>query len=164
MDEGPALANRLFHNAGNDTPMDVNAQSGADAPDQTIGVAYADYDLDGWTQLVIGNLGVPYKLFRNQALAASGNRWMIVRLTGNGPVNRDAIGANAQVRTVNGVVQLQEDKSSSSLGSRKALGLYLGLGSWKVEALTVTWPGGFRQFWSTVPTNTLIDLVMRHQS
>ncbi len=56
--------NRLYRNAGADTFADVTAHSGSADPGYGFGVAAADYDADGDTDLFVANYG-PNALYRN---------------------------------------------------------------------------------------------------
>jgi len=135
--------------------IDISAGSGADDAGQTLGVAYADYNKDGWVDLVIGNLGEPYTLLRNEGTTGAGGHWLTAALSGGGPVNRDAVGARLEVVTTNGLTLTQEVKSGSSLGSGNELALHFGLGSAAVETITVRWPDGLEETFSTVPEDTI---------
>jgi enediyne biosynthesis protein E4 len=56
----------LFHNRGNGTFEDVTAKSGIfDPTSKSLGVALADYDRDGWPDVLIANDTQPNKLYRN---------------------------------------------------------------------------------------------------
>jgi hypothetical protein len=57
---------RLYHNLGNGRFTDVTHQAGLDAAHgKTLGVAAADYDGDGRTDLYLANDGMPGDLFHN---------------------------------------------------------------------------------------------------
>jgi hypothetical protein len=65
----PGAFNPLFRNDGTGVFTDIGPASGADDPGPSVGVAAADYDNDGWVDLVVGNYDRGYRLFRNPALA-----------------------------------------------------------------------------------------------
>lgn len=142
--EGTA-ANPLFHNNGDGTFADLGAASGAANEGATIGVAYADYDRDGWVDLVIGNFDEGYHLYRNQTGDQSNHNWLTIKLVGSGPVNRDGVGARVTVTDSDGRSQIQEVRLGSSLGSGDAAELYFGLGEAGVTNVTVRWPDGMVQ-------------------
>ena len=65
-DNFPAINNVLFHNNGDGTFTDVSAKSGiAVTPGKSLGVAFADYDGDGWMDMYVANDSVPCFLFHN---------------------------------------------------------------------------------------------------
>ena len=56
----------VYRNAGNGTFEDLTEASGfAGAPGKGLGIAFNDYDLDGWTDVVVANDSFPQQLFRN---------------------------------------------------------------------------------------------------
>jgi hypothetical protein len=60
------IANVLFRNNGDGTFTDVSAPAGiASAPGKGLGIAFADYDDDGWIDVYVANDSVPCFLFRN---------------------------------------------------------------------------------------------------
>ena len=57
----------LFHNNRDGTFTDVTAQSGiAKARGKGLGVAFHDYDHDGWPDILVANDSFPQQLFRNK--------------------------------------------------------------------------------------------------
>jgi enediyne biosynthesis protein E4 len=65
-DNFEAIANILFRNNGDGTFKDDSAKSGiASAPGKGLGVAFADYDDDGWIDIYVANDSFPCHLFRN---------------------------------------------------------------------------------------------------
>lgn len=60
------IANLLFHNNGDGTFTDVSAKSGIANPEgKSLGVAFADFDGDGWTDIYVANDSVPSFLYHN---------------------------------------------------------------------------------------------------
>src|SRR4051794_35048836 len=60
------IANLLFHNNGDGTFTDVSARAGIANPEgKSLGVAFADFDGDGWTDIYVANDSVPCFLYRN---------------------------------------------------------------------------------------------------
>ena len=51
-------------------------------PLPSMGLAYADYDKDGWLDFVLGNWNQGYVLYRNTGGASHDRRWINVRLRG----------------------------------------------------------------------------------
>jgi hypothetical protein len=140
----------LFQNNGNGGFSDVTPASWKAQPNPSMGLAYADYDQDGWVDFVLGNWNEGYALYRNQGLAGQGNHWLTIRLVGAGRVNRDAVGARAYVRTNDGRTQMQEVISGSSLGAGNDMALHFGLGQAAIEQVTIVWPDGLTQQFNDV--------------
>ena len=62
----PALTNVLYRNNGDGTFTDVSTTSGIDrVAGKALGVAVADYDGDGWTDIFVANDSIPCFLFHN---------------------------------------------------------------------------------------------------
>jgi enediyne biosynthesis protein E4 len=65
-EEFPATTNILYHNNGDGTFTDVSQRSGIAAKKgRALGVAFADYDGDGLTDIFVANDGMQQYLFRN---------------------------------------------------------------------------------------------------
>ncbi len=137
-------SNPLFQNDGTGKFAEIGYTSGAGDPGPSVGVATADYDNDGWVDLVVGNYDRGYHLFHNAGLAKD-NRWLTLKLVGDGPVNRDAVGARVIVTTADGLTQMQDVHNGSSVGGGSALELYFGLGKSKLETVEIRWPDGSEQ-------------------
>ena len=151
--EGKTAENLLFANNGDGTFNNVGERSGADDPGRSTGVAYADYDEDGRVDLVVGNYDAGYRLYRNESGAGEQNNWLAIKLVGDRPVNRDAIGARVTVVDSDGHSQMQEVKNGSSLGAGNTLTLHFGLGVAAVENVMVQWPDGSAQDWGKLKSN-----------
>ena len=64
--EFPRTTNILYHNRGDDTFEDVSERSGIAAKKgRGLGVAFADYDGDGFTDIFVANDGMQQYLFHN---------------------------------------------------------------------------------------------------
>ena len=65
-DNYPGAANLLFHNDGNGAFTDVSAKAGiANPAGKGLGVAFADFDGDGWPDVYVANDSVQCFLYRN---------------------------------------------------------------------------------------------------
>jgi hypothetical protein len=65
-EEFPATTNILYHNNGDGTFTDVSQRSGiASKKGRALGVAFADYDGDGFTDVFVANDGMQQYLFHN---------------------------------------------------------------------------------------------------
>ena len=65
-DQFPATTHLLFHNDGHGHFRDVSEESGiAKSPGKGLGVAFNDYDRDGWPDILVANDSVAQQLFHN---------------------------------------------------------------------------------------------------
>jgi hypothetical protein len=65
-DQFAPVQHLLFHNEGNGRFRDVSEESGiAKSPGKGLGVAFNDYDRDGWPDLLVANDAVAQQLFHN---------------------------------------------------------------------------------------------------
>jgi hypothetical protein len=55
----------LYHNDGNGKFSEVSHQAGIDKPGKGLGLAIADYDHDGWMDIILTNDSIPEYLFHN---------------------------------------------------------------------------------------------------
>lgn len=146
-------ANPLFHNNADGTFTQISCGNEAADVRPSMGVAYADYDQDGWVDLVVGNMDEGYRLYRNLTGDQSTNYWLALELVGGGPVNRDAIGVRVYLTTPDGITQMQEVINGSNLGAGSELALNFGLGKASRADLTIRWPDGRTQKFENVAAN-----------
>jgi hypothetical protein len=65
-DNYPGIANVLYHNNGDGTFTEVSQKAGiANPAGKSLGVAFADFDGDGWTDIYVANDSVQCFLYRN---------------------------------------------------------------------------------------------------
>jgi hypothetical protein len=65
-DQFPPISHLLFHNEGHGRFRDVSEESGvAKSPGKGLGVAFNDYDRDGWPDILVANDSVAQQLFHN---------------------------------------------------------------------------------------------------
>jgi hypothetical protein len=168
-DDRIGLSDRLFRNRGGGTFDDVSEDSGVSDLLYTLGVATADYDGDGFVDLVIGNQDAGYRLLRNLGTPSACQHWLRIRLVGDTQpdadgqfgVNRDAIGSRVAVELDDGRVRIQELASGSSLGAGNDLSLHFGLGAALPYRVTVRWPDGRTTRYSGVPVDQEWTLTWR---
>ncbi len=150
---GP-YADTLFRNNQDGTFADVSGLMPL-AEQPTLGMAYADYDRDGWLDFVITEWDAGFKLLRNRG---GGSNWIALQLVGDGPVNRDAVGARVTLTRTDGLTQTQSIINGSGLGSGNDLTLHFGLADSQVAMVTVHWPNGDTTTNAELPTNSYVTL------
>jgi enediyne biosynthesis protein E4 len=136
--------NSLFHNEKNGKFAEVSAPGGLNAlPLRAArGVAFADFDNDGYVDVLVANNGDPPTLLHNNAVHKS--HFANFKLLG-AKSNRDAMGARVKI-TAGGVTQVREIAGGGSYLSQSDLGAHFGLGeATVVTTVDVTWPSGGHQ-------------------
>lgn len=155
--------NYLFSNNQDGTFEDATPLSWSTNPSPSVGVAYADYDRDGFVDFVQGNWNEGYKLYRNRGIAGAGNRWLSFDLKGDGRVNKNAIGSRVYLDLSDGRTLMQEVKSGSSLGAGNSTVLHFGLGAATVVRCEVVWADGTREVFNEVAANQILALTYKPQ-
>jgi enediyne biosynthesis protein E4 len=144
--------NSLFHNDGNGKFIEVSKTSGDgfETPHIGRGVGFADFDNDGFMDLVVANNNDPPSLLHNGG--GNGNHFVSFKLIGT-KSNRDAIGARLKL-TAGGLNQIREIQSGGSYMSQSDLRALFGLGaSSKIERLEISWPSGAKQVFADFPAD-----------
>ncbi|MCI0699012.1 CRTAC1 family protein [candidate division KSB1 bacterium] len=130
---------QLFRNNGRGQFVEVSDQAGEAfaAPIVGRGVATADFDDDGDSDLLITVNGGAPKLLRNECNSAN---WIKIRLQGNSP-NLDAVGATVTVWAGDLVQRKMVRTGSSYLSQSEINPLIFGLGSHpQADSLAIRWP------------------------
>jgi hypothetical protein len=136
--------NSLFHNERNGKFKETSEAGGLAAlpPRAGRGVAFADFDNDGFVDVLVANNGDPPTLLRNSAKHK--NHFVNFKLVGT-KSNRDAVGARIRVSSVK-ISQIREIAGGGSYLSQSDLRANFGLGDAAVaDTVEVTWPNGGRQ-------------------
>jgi enediyne biosynthesis protein E4 len=136
--------NSLFHNQGHGKFVETTkiAGSGFQTPYVGRGVAFADFDNDGFMDVVVGNNGDPPLLLHSSG--GNGNHFLNFKLVGT-KSNRDAMGARIRM-LAGGISQIREIAGGGSYLSQSDLRANFGLGKAnRAETVEVLWPSGLRQ-------------------
>lgn len=153
---GPEMPNVMLRNRGDGTFKRVPFSAGAEDRNRSQGLAIADYDEDGWVDLLVGNANAPFALFHNQGGDA---HWLEVELHGDGEtISRDAVGARVTVVDDSGHEQVREIIAGSSLGAGSALRQHFGFGAAVPVQMTIRWPDGEVDVIDDVPLDALVDV------
>ncbi|MFQ5738335.1 MAG: CRTAC1 family protein [Acidobacteriota bacterium] len=128
----------------------------------TTGIATADFDNNGTVDIAVSNgawEGEPQAKAVLLSNGGNGNRWLTVKLIGDGIAsNRDAIGARVTV-IVQGRMMIKEVRAGSSFISQDSPWLHFGLGSRRMaDWVIVRWPSGKRTVLRRVPGNRILTL------
>src|SRR3954470_20709674 len=143
--------NSVFHNDGRGKFVQTSKETGVadQTPHAARGVAFADFDNDGFVDILVANNGDPPLLLHN---GDSGNHFLNFKLAGT-KSNRDAMGA--RVRVVSGEIsQIREIAGGGSYLSQSDLRATFGLGKAIVaETVEIKWPSGQTQTFHDVPAD-----------
>jgi hypothetical protein len=160
---GLGNANLLYHNNGNGTFTDRATAEGVALQDDTSphkGAAWADYNNDGFLDLVIkdGIDPVPglHRLFKNNG---NSNHFIKVNLLGV-QSNRHGIGANVTVSYTGGMSFRQNNGGGG--GEHAAQGsepLHFGIGTATEATVEVKWPSGIVDTVSSVAADSTLTVV-----
>ena len=132
---------KLFRNLGPDGFKDVTAETGLDkiSLKDPRGVATADYDDDGTTDLLITQNHGPAVLLKN--VGANKNHWLRLSLKGLND-NKSAIGTKVEVFSGANRQKFELAGSSGYLG-QNSLDIVIGLGEEKqADIVRMLWPTG----------------------
>jgi len=149
------MKNLLFQNRGEEEGFyEVGELAGGLWEEKRVGrgAAFADYDQDGDTDIVVLNHGAAPFLLRNEV--GNRNNWIKVRLEGSG-ANRHALGARVRIRA-EGLRQVQQVGSQSSYLSQNSLDCLFGIGKTQyVDEIEVTFLSGQTRRFTNIKANQL---------
>jgi hypothetical protein len=134
---------------------DVSSRSGPAflKPVAGRGVAFGDFNNDGFIDIVINCNAQPAMLLKN---GGNTNHWLVVQTVGS-TSNRDGIGAALHLVSGSGGEQFAIVSTASSYLSASDKRVYFGLGSSaKVKLLEITWPSGMIQQFSNLPADRIL--------
>ena len=149
--------NTLFHNERNGKFVETTKQAGPgfDSPHVGRGVAFADFDNDGFVDVLVANNGDSALLLRN---SGNDNHFLNFKLVGT-KSNRDALGARIKVVT-GGFSQIREISGGGSYLSQSDLRASFGIGkAAHADTVEVRWPSGERQVFHGIATDKFYVLI-----
>lgn len=110
------------------------------------GLVLGDLDNDGRIDAVVSHMNQPVAIMKN--VAPAGNHWLGIELVGQ--ENRDFVGARV-ILEADGRKQYRYAKGGGSYASSPDRRHVFGLGkSAKIDKLTVVWPDGREQEWTSL--------------
>ena len=131
----------MFRNLGKGQFAKVSDSLGSDfmRPIPGRGLAIADYDNDGDTDIAINNRGDYPSLLRNDG--GNANHWLEILLIGT-KSNRDGVGSRVKL-SAGDLVLYDQRKGGMSYQSAQDPRLHFGLGQHtKVDSIEIVWPSG----------------------
>ncbi len=136
--------NKLFHNQGDGTFLDIGASAGVDNLGKGHGVSFADFDADGDLDIYVPTGGAFLGDRQRDVLylnPGTSNQWLHIELEGT-TGHPSAVGAQVRVR-VGDRLMLQEVALGGGFGSTNSPILEFGLGNAEVaDEISVHWPSG----------------------
>lgn len=152
----------LYENTGDGRFRRVSGIVGS-TPAHSHGGSWADYDSDGFLDLLVTNGGDANQPDRNFLFHNNGNsnHWLNLRLVGTRS-NRSAIGAKVRLKaTIAGAVrwQLREISGGNGYAVQAPLNVHFGLGdATAAETIRIEWPSGVVQALHDVPAGKFIKI------
>lgn len=143
--------NSLFHNEDHGKFVETGKETGVadQTPHAARGVAFADFDNDGFVDVLVANNGDVPLLLHN---GGNGNHFINLKLVGTRS-NRDAVGARVHVVS-GGISQIREIAGGGSYLSQSDLRANFGIGKATIaQTVEVKWPTGQTQTFHDVPGN-----------
>jgi hypothetical protein len=143
--------NSVFHNDSHGKFVEVSKETGVadQIPHAARGVAFADFDNDGFVDVLVANNGDPASLLHN---GGNENHFINFRLVGT-KSNHDAMGARVHVVS-GGISQIREIAGGGSYLSQSDLRANFGMGKAAVaQTVEIKWPSGQTQIFHGVPAD-----------
>jgi PKD repeat protein len=152
--------NFLYENSGDGSFAKMLREDLVNDKSSTQGVAWADFDLDGDSDVFLANSN-----FQNNAFfvnLSSKNRWLAIQTIGT-ISNKSAIGTKIRAKAIIGgeaVWQVQEISGQTGYLGQNSLIVEFGLGdATVVDSLQLEWPSGVVQVLTGVATNQFLTVV-----
>jgi enediyne biosynthesis protein E4 len=143
--------NSVFHNDGRGKFVETSKETGVadQTPHAARGVAFADFDNDGFVDVLVADNGGPPLLLHN---GGDENHFINFKLVGT-TSNRDAMGARVHVVS-GGISQIREIAGGGSYLSQSDLRANFGTGRATVaQTVEIKWPSGQTQTFHDVPAD-----------
>jgi enediyne biosynthesis protein E4 len=147
----------VYHNLRKGRFADITERLGppVSTPAAGRGAAFADFDNDGDTDVIVNNVHSAPDYFRLES--PRDTHWLTLKLVGT-KSNRTAIGARVRLVTSDGV-QVQEVRGGGSYYAQNDLRVNFGLGrSTGVERIEIRWPNGLEERWEDVGIDRIVTL------
>jgi hypothetical protein len=147
--------NSLFHSLRNGKFAEVTGAAGEPfkIPHLGRGAAFADFDNDGYVDILVGNSGEAPLLLHNSG--GTGHHFLSLKLVGT-KSNRDATGARVKL-TAGGLTQIREIAAGGSYLSNSDLRAHFGLGSEnRADVIEISWPSGVKQVFRDVDADRFL--------
>ncbi len=148
--------NRVFLNLGGESFLDASFASAADIDSDSRAVIAADFDQDGFSDLLVGSVGGgPLRLFLNRFPRT--NRRIRLELTGV-QSNRQGLGSRIEIQI--GKRRIVRDLFSFNGGTGQGpVQSLIGLGrAERIDRLSVRWPTGKIQRFKNLPVDSRIEI------
>jgi hypothetical protein len=138
------LANKFFQNKGDFQFEDKGSAVKGEMPGFSNGAAYADFDNDGFLDIVVNNIDAPATLYRN--LRKDTTKAAVLQLWLQGPeANRQAIGARVWVFEGNEKRLYEKFPARGFLSSSDAP-MQIGLGDVsRIDSILLVWPDNTKE-------------------
>jgi hypothetical protein len=164
LDQIPAvkIANFAFRNKGNLQFDDVTESWGMSTPAFSNGAAYADLDNDGDMDVVINNINDEAMIYKNTSSEKNKTtaRYLNIKF-GGGPLNRDGIGAWADIYYNHGQHQVYENTPYRGYLSTIQNIAHFGTGKTNtLDSVVIRWPNLKKQTLVNIKTNRLLQVKM----
>jgi hypothetical protein len=156
------INNYAFHNNGNLSFNDVSAAWGISSPSYSNGAAYADLDNDGDMDYVVNNINDNAFVYRNDLNnGEKQNNFLYINFKGD-TLNKNGIGAIAQLHYSNGKTQVYENTPYRGYLSSMQAGAHFGTGKIAtIDSVIIQWPNGKMQLLQQVKTNQVLNVEIK---
>lgn len=132
---------------------------GLATPSFSNGAAYADFNNDGFLDLVVNNLNQPSFLYKNQGRKSSSSHSVRIQLHGE---KKNPFGIGAQIRAhIGDQVISYSHYPTRGFQSSMDYNITLGVGeAEQLDSLIIRWDSNRRSKWVNVPADSLLTLSM----